>query len=147
MTKDVLVAIRGLQFAAREEETNIQTITAAEYYKRNNSHYVIYDEASEESGQNTRNIIKFKDNMLELTKRGFVNVHMIFEENKKNLTNYATPFGDILIGIDAKKITMQDLENSIRVNVDYALEVNYEFLADCKISMEISEREAAGGLF
>lgn len=144
MTKDVLVAIKGLQFAAAEEESNIQTITAAEYYKRNNSHYVIFDEANEGTEQSTRNIIKFKDNVLELTKKGYVNVHMIFEENKKNLTNYATPFGDILIGIDAKKIRLQDEENSIRVNVDYALEVNYEFLADCKISMEISEKEAAG---
>lgn len=148
MTKDVLVAIRGLQFAADEEESNIQTITAAEYYKKNNSHYVIFDEANEGTEQSTHNIIKFKDHMLELTKKGYVNVHMIFEENKKNLTNYATPFGDILIGIDAKRITFEDKENSIQVNVEYALDVNYEFLADCKICMEISERDAAGnGLF
>lgn len=142
MTKDVLLAIQGLQFYAAEEESNVKTITSAEYFKRNNSHYVIYDEATEGTDQNTRNIIKIKDKTLELTKKGLVNVHMIFEENKKNLTNYATPFGDILIGIDAKKITMTDEESRIEVKVDYALEVNYEFLADCCISMEISEREA-----
>lgn len=142
MNKDVLLTIKGLQFDAAAEETNLQTITAAEYYEKNNSHYVIYDETMEGSGENTKNIIKFKDKSLELTKKGFVNVHMLFEENKKSLTNYATPFGDILIGIDARKITMTDKDDTIHVNVDYALEVNYEFLADCKISMEISEREA-----
>lgn len=148
MTKDVLLAIKGLQFDASEEESNIQTITVAEYYEKNNNRYVIYDEAAEETNESTRNIIKFNGKTLELTKKGFVNVHMIFEENKKSLTNYATPFGDILIGIDAKKITMTDEDKMIHVNVDYALEVNYEFLADCKISMEISEREAGrSGIF
>lgn len=142
MTKDVLLAIKGLQFDVCADESNVQTITAAEYYQKNNSHYVIYDEASEGTDENTKNIIKFKEKSLELTKRGFVNVHMIFEENKKSLTNYATPFGDILIGIDAKRITMQNENSMIRVNVDYTLEVNYEFLADCRISMEISERDA-----
>ena len=141
MTKDVLLAIKGLQFGEADEEANIQTITAAEYYKRNNSHYVIYEEVEEGMEQSTKNIIKFGENTLELTKKGLVNVHMIFEENKKSLTNYATPFGDILVGIDAKKVTMKDEEDRIHVNVDYALEVNYEFLADCKISMEISNRE------
>ena len=141
MTKDVLVAIKGLQFAAQEEETNIQTITAAEYYKRNNSHYVIYDEASEESGQSTRNIIKFKDNMLELTKRGFVNVHMIFEQNKQNMTSYATPFGNILIGIDTDAVKIEEGKDAIKVNVEYSLEANYEHMADCKIEMKIRPRE------
>lgn len=142
MTKDVLLAIKGLQLDASAEESNVQTITAAEYYKRNNSHYVVFDEATEGTAENTKNIIKFREKTLELTKKGLVNVHMIFEENKKSLTNYSTPFGDILIGIDAKKITLSDEEDMIRINVDYALEINYEFLADCKISMEISEREA-----
>lgn len=145
MTKDVLVAIKGLQFDVDAEESNIETITVAEYYEKNNSHYVIYDEAMEGTSETTKNIIKFKNHSLELTRKGYVNVHMIFEENKKNLTNYATPFGDILIGIDAKKITMRDEDKKIHIDVDYALEVNYEFLADCKINIEISEREPGSG--
>ena len=140
MDKEVLVAIKGLQFGAEDDETNIETITAAEYYSKNSSHYVIYDEVMEGMDESTKNIIKFRDHSLELTKKGLVNVHMIFEENKKNMTNYSTPFGDILIGIDAKKITMTDEPSGIHVNVDYALEVNYEHLADCKISLEVTPR-------
>lgn len=145
MTKDVLLAIKGLQFDAAADETNIQTITAAEYYLRNNNHYVIYDEATEGTELRTKNIIKLRENSLELTKKGFVNVHMLFEENRKNLTNYSTPFGSILIGIDTKRVTVLEEEKQILCNVDYALEINYEFLADCKISLEISEREDRGG--
>lgn len=140
MTKDVLVAIKGLQFESGQEDMDIETVTAAEYYKRNDSHYVIYEEACEGFEGTTRNIIKFKDNSLDLTKKGLVNVHMIFEENKKNMTNYSTPFGDILIGIDARRIRMQEEGERIHVDVDYALEINYEHMADCRISMNIQSK-------
>lgn len=143
MTKDVLVAIKGMQFTVGADgDGNVQIVTPGEYYKRDNNHYVIYEETTEGTDETTRNVIKFKDNFMELTKRGFVNVHMMFEENKKNLTNYVTPFGSLLIGIDAKKITLTDREDSIKLNIDYALEINYEFLADCKISMELTQRGA-----
>ena len=48
--------------------------------------------------------IKFGEHALELTRSGAVNVHMIFEENRKNMTSYNTPYGNILIGIDTRKI-------------------------------------------
>ena len=36
---------------------------------------------------------------------------------------------------------MDEKENQIIVNVDYALEVNYEHFADCRIKMDIRSRE------
>lgn len=141
MTKDVLLAIKGLQFNTNDEENNIQTITPAAYYLKNNSHFIIYDEATEGTDQVTKNVIRIKDKTLEISKKGQVNVHMIFEENRKSLSNYATPFGDILIGLDTRKISVTSEVDKMHVEVDYMLEVNYEFLANCKISMDISERK------
>ncbi len=147
MTKEVLVAIKGLQFGTNDEESNIETINTAEYYEKNNSRYIIFDEITEGEEGSTKNIIKFKENSVELTKKGLVNVHMIFEENKKNMTNYATPFGDILVGIDARKISMAEEESHISINVDYALEINYEHTADCKISMDIKPKRQGVVMF
>lgn len=145
MTKEVLLSLRGLQFdAVSEDGDKIETITPAEYYKRNDSHYVIYEEAVEGFRERTKNIIKFKNNSLDLTKKGLVNVHMIFEENKKNMTSYSTPYGDILIGIDARSVEMKEEEERILVDVDYALEVNYEHFADCKIKMDIRSKDGEG---
>ena len=46
MTKDVLLSIKGLQFEAENEAADLETITAAQYYKKNDSHYIIYEEAT-----------------------------------------------------------------------------------------------------
>ena len=36
---------------------------------------------------------------LEVRKKGAVNVHMVFEPGKKNMTYYTTPFGTLQLGI------------------------------------------------
>lgn len=145
MEKEVLLALKGLQFAVEEENAQaLETITPAEYFKRNESHYIIYDEVMEGFTDTTRNVIKFKDSLVEVTKKGLVNVHMVFEENKKNMTSYVTPYGNILIGIDTADVEIREEEDHISVNVAYALEANYEHLADCKIEMNIRSRE--GGI-
>lgn len=142
MDKEVLIALKGLQFALDEEGANaLETITPAEYYKRNDSHYVIFEELMEGFTDTTKNVIKFRDSQLEVTKKGLVNVHMVFEENRKNMTSYATPFGNILIGIDTDEVEIREEEDRIQVNVAYTLEANYEHMADCKIEMSIRPRE------
>lgn len=141
MTKDVLVSICGLQFEGDIDSDKIETIHVGSYYKKNNYHYVNYDEITEGFTENTKNTITFKEHELNLIKRGLVNVNMVFEENKKNITNYATPYGDILIGIDTERVVLRETEHYLQVKVDYSLEINYEHLANCKITLNISAKE------
>lgn len=69
---------------------------------------------------------------------------MVFEKNRKNMSYYGTPFGNLLVGIDAKDIKVEETEHCIDVQIDYALEVNYEHLADCTIKMKIASKEKGG---
>ncbi|MDY4840244.1 MAG: DUF1934 domain-containing protein [Lachnospiraceae bacterium] len=142
MTKDVLLSIKGLQFANEQDTEPVEVITSGDYYKRNGKHYILYDEVMEGFEGVTKNIIKLKENCLDVTKKGVTNVHMMFEKNKKNITYYNTPFGSIMIGIDAKDIKIEEKEESILVNVSYGLEVNYEHMVDCNIVMNIQSKES-----
>lgn len=141
MTKEVLLSLKGLQLENGDGGQELETITAADYYRKNGSHYVLYDEVTEGFEDVTQNMIKFHDTCLEVTKRGLINVHMVFEENQKNMTSYMTPYGNILIGIDTGSVLVDESDNQIRVQVDYTLEANYQYLADCKIDMMIRSRE------
>ena len=144
MTKDVLLSISGLQFAAKDEEyiEPVEMITAGDYYKKNGKHYILYDEVMEGFDGNTKNIIKLTEDSLDITKKGISNVHMVFEKNKKNVSYYNTPFGSLLIGIDAKSVDIAETESHIDVKIKYNLEVNYEHLADCSITMSIQSKES-----
>ena len=141
MTKDIFLSLKGLQIENSEQAQELETITPADYYLRNGSHYVIYDEVTEGFEENTRNMIKFNDSCVEVSKKGLVNVHMVFEENKKNMTSYMTPYGNILIGIHTGSIFVEEEEKRIHVEVAYTLEANYQYLADCRIEMNIKPRQ------
>lgn len=141
MTKDVLISLRGLQFDQSDSDAEkIETIMTGSYYEKNGSHYVLFDEVMEGFAQPVKNRIKFGEHALELTRSGAVNVHMIFEENRKNMTSYNTPYGNILIGIDTQKIHITQEPERIVVDVDYALDINYEYLADCQIILDIRSK-------
>ena len=142
MTKEVLVSISGLQFAEEMNQEPIEVITSADYYNKNGKHYIIYDEVMEGFTETTKNVVKIGDGFMDITKRGVSNVHMMFEKDKKNITYYYTPYGSLLIGITASRVDVEETEQDIRVLVDYELEVNYEHVADCKITMNVKSKKA-----
>ena len=66
----------------------------------------------------------------------------MFEKHKKNVTYYYTPFGSILLGIDATRIEVTETEEEISALIDYALEMNYEHVADCTVTIRITSKDA-----
>ncbi|CUX24478.1 DUF1934 domain-containing protein [Clostridium sp. C105KSO13] len=143
MTKDVLISISGLHMegfsgAAEEENEAIEVVTPGSYYWRNGKHYIIYEEVTEGIPGTTKNKIKITgSDTVEIMKTGLSNTHMIFEKNKKNLTYYQTPYGQMLIGVKTRNMEINVTEDDIDIYVDYEMDVNYQPLADCKIKMEI----------
>lgn len=139
MTKDVLVSIKGLQYMESESNDNqrIETLTRGTFYNRNNKNFVNYEE-SPDGAETVKSLIKFDKNFLELTKKGKYSVHMVFEEGKKNYTNYQTPYGNFILGIDTNSISYSEKEQEINMSVVYDMEMNYEHLAHCEIDMKVT---------
>lgn len=135
MTKDVLIAIRGIQFEGAEDPEAIEVIQKGQYYQRNGSHYLVYEEPVEGSSDRILNRIKFKTDEVQVTKKGAVNTMLSFKQNEKNMTNYATPYGNLIMGINTHQIDLKMNESKLEIHVDYALDINYEFVADCKIAI------------
>ena len=137
MTKEVIITIRGLQAGPETDGEPIEMITTGEYYYKNNKHYLLYEEVMEGETSTNKNRIKVAPGYMELTKNGVVSVHMVFEEKQKNITHYHTPFGALLMGIEAKKVEVLESEEEIHISVDYALELNQEHAADCDIQITV----------
>lgn len=146
MTKDVIVSISGLQIEVMEEEgaknEPIEVVTPAQYFFKNGKHYILYDEVAEGIPGNTKNKIKISDKTVEIMKNGVTNAHMIFEKNKKNLTYYDTPYGQILVTVNTTELSVSEQEDEIDIVIDYELDINHEPLADCNIRMRITSKIA-----
>ena len=145
MEKDVLIHVRGLQMTdpgAGDEP--IEIVVPGQYYYRNGSHYLRYEEMFEDFSQPTVNYIKMSPKGMEVQKKGLVNVSMVFEQGKKNMTYYTTPFGTFQMGIAATGLELSATEECIDMKVDYALDMNEEHVADCYLTVRAQPRNAAG---
>ena len=136
MTKDVLITISGVQMLD-EEDMDVEMVTRGDYYQRNGKHYILYDEVMEGFEGTVRNVIKVSPESVDSIKQGAASTRMQFEKNKKNLSCYTTPLGDLMIGIQANRISIDEGQDHLKINVEYSLDINYQHASDCNISVSV----------
>lgn len=144
MDKEVFITLKGLQISEQTQPGVVEIVALGEYYEKNDKKYIIYDEVVDGMEGKIKNIIKLSPTCMEVTKKGLTNAHMVFEANKKNLTVYNTPFGAFSLGILARGIDIDETDDAMNVKVDYELDMNYEHVADCTISLGIQSKNQGG---
>ena len=144
MDKNVLIHVKGIQLAdQKDEEAPIELVVPGEYYFRNGSHFLKYEEMVEDYSGSTVSYVKISEKSVEVRKKGLINVHMVFEPGKKNLTYYATPFGTVQMGIAATHIHVDQEEKALTVNVEYALDMSEGVVAECYLTIHADEKNSA----
>jgi len=137
MTKEIKISVCGVQWGEQIEENTIETEANGEYYCKNGSHYVFYEEAMEEFSKLSKTRMKWKENQLELIRQGVVDTRMVFEENQTHVTDYVTPYGSLLLGVNTKTIKVEEEEDAISILVEYQLELDGEVLSRHKLNIGI----------
>lgn len=146
MTKDVLISVSGLHADMDEVENGdneaIEVLNSGSYFFRDGTHYIFFEEVSEGFLGVTRTQIRLHGNeSLEVIKKGISNLHMIFEKNKRNLSQYTTPYGQLNLGIFTQGIMVEETEENINVRVEYAMDVNCEPVAECEIKINVKPKD------
>jgi len=140
MTKEVMVTLSGLQLAEGEQDT-IELVHVGEYYEKNGTRYVFFEELLEGISQPVKNTIKIRDHYLEVQKRGAVTTNLIFEEGKTQSSTYHIPFGSFLITTNTTGVQVREEDELLEVTATYELHFNGQHCADCDIQVKIVPRE------
>lgn len=144
MTRDVLIRISGLQVLDSETDADdVEMITTGDYFHKNGKHYIIYDEVMDGFAGNIRNTVKISPDSMDIIKQGVANAHMVFEQDKKKTTRYATPMGDMMVEVSTNRILVDEQEDSLKVSVEYSLGINYEHISQCNITMDVCSKGKA----
>lgn len=152
MTKDVLVSISGLQMAVNTVENMddepIEIVSAGTYYFKDGKHYIFMEEVVEGIPGVTKTQIRIHGKeSLEVIKKGVTNMHLIFERDQTNRCVYQTPFGRLNLGICTSKLVVDETEDNISIQVEYAMDVDCKKLADCTIRINVRPQEAEDFVF
>ncbi|PKM94833.1 MAG: DUF1934 domain-containing protein [Firmicutes bacterium HGW-Firmicutes-1] len=123
MKKDVLITVKGIQGDVLDSE-KIEMITTGSFYEKNDKYYIHYIDTALDSEVETKTSVKMNSNKVSITRFGATSTHMIFEEGVSHYAPYETPFGIFEIKTHTNKISLEKNETSLKLAVEYLLEIN-----------------------
>lgn len=140
MKKDVYIDIIGKQFIEEDEDIT-EFYTQGTLYKEDNNYYITYDENKNIGEKDCLTTLKINQDKIVLTKN--INkspkTYLIIEKGKRNMGNYNTNYGDLLVGITAKNMKCDIDENGGELFFEYMLDVNYELISNHDVKINIRE--------
>ena len=122
--KDVLVKIKSQQMSNEAGEDEMEFITEAKLYRRNNTTYLLYEESEFSGIPGCKTRLRLRDKEVQMKRFGEgaePGNELIFEEGKRNTGYYDTPFGPIEI-----EILTNELSSTITEEGSGELEIGYE---------------------
>lgn len=143
--RECVVRTISRQTDVQGEEQIIMTQGKGQLSERNGVLYVLYKENTDEGqrGESGAGIVK---NLLKIEKEpervclkrsGAVSSEMIFAEGKKNSSLYKTSYGTLEIGTETRKVSVRKETEKISLQLMYALFIQDEKQADCRLKIEI----------
>lgn len=139
MKKEVLIEICGTQNVDGDKET-VEIITTGQYYLKNKSFYIIYDETESTGYANCKTTVKLDgSNVVSMIRHGGHQSQIIVESGVRHQCNYGTQFGDFIIGIMGKNVVSELDENGGRLEFEYSLDVNTSLASENKVTINVKE--------
>lgn len=84
-TRDIKIKVTGVQSVAGadDEPEVLELETRGTYSEKNGNRYIKYDEFIEDVEEPVKNLLRFDEHALQLTKRGSVNTVMLFDREEQ----------------------------------------------------------------
>lgn len=143
MTQEVKVKIRGIQGQGSQNEEPVEVVSVGRKYEKDGFICITYDEvvSEEENGvvQVVKNLLKIKDNQVEVIKKGPAESHMVFVPDQTTFTYYSTPVGELEVSIHTDLIEKIPYENGFALKLQYDLEMNQTFISSCSVDIAVEQ--------
>ena len=125
MNRKALIKVVGKQNFGKDRD-KIELTTVGTFEETKNCFILKYDEEPDEPADKVKTTLSVSkdEKTVQLLREGKNGSLLIIERSKRNLCNYSTDFGDILLGIYGKNIEYKCDENSGRFSFDYDIDIN-----------------------
>ena len=137
--KDVMIKIVGTQEVDGDIET-VEIETVGQYFLRNKSYYIVYDETESTGYADCRTTVKLnKDNIVSMTRKGASRTNIIIENGVRHHCKYGTLYGDTIIGIMGHKLESKLNVDGGSLEFEYSIDVNTNLASENKVKINIKE--------
>lgn len=139
MKKEVMICMSGVMASNSDEAVDI--ICPGEYFYRNGKHFIRYEEKIAEDSLDTDTVcmFKFDNKSAEISKKGVVSSKLFYEPGQTHMINYATKYGEFLIGIKTDALRLTESEHELLLEIDYVVEFDADEKNVFHIKIHVSD--------
>ena len=139
MEKKKYVFVISSEITTDGEKSNIELTTTGNYSRLNGRWVLLYDEMSEDKTTVIKTIVTVDDKSVMITRNGDVSSKLIMTEGERNMCQYRTQFGDILLGVYCNEVINKLNDNGGTISMSYTLDVNASVLSENNVMIKIRE--------
>ena len=124
MQDNVIISIRGLQTNENGPD-EIELVTEGQLTRNEAGDFTVSYQETELTGlEGTTTMLHFDGPRITLLREGTVNSQMVFEEGRRHLSMYETPYGALSVGINTRRVRNTISESGGDLEIDYAIEID-----------------------
>ena len=140
MIKDVIIDIKTEQTLDGNTDV-IEFTTDGRFGVKEGSYFISYDESQllEVEGKVKTTVYIKPDNSVILQRSGDYNSKMVIEKGVRNNCFYATPMGELSLGIFGEKVKTDLSDNGGTVCMNYTIDTNLQLLSQNQVKISIKE--------
>lgn len=132
-----MIRVKSIQRDGNDiNETEI--ITKGIFEKIDSGYLLKYKETDETGYDGANTSLKILDgSKIELLRTGSVSSELIIEEGKKNHCHYGTPYGDMVVGVQGKRVETRLTDIGGQVKASYVMDINAMFMGDYDLTIDV----------
>ena len=142
MEKEVVISIKGVQKYEGTAPDTMELVTKGRLSRVGESYTLSYQESELTGLEGTLTTFQVEAERVTLMRFGEYNSQMVFQEGRRHLSMYDTPYGSMAIGVNTHRLRAELDERGGDIEIDYNLEIDHTVAG--RNTFQIKVREADG---
>ena len=142
MEKDVVISIKGMQRYEDAPPDTIELVTEGRLARDGSGSYTLSYQESELTGlEGTLTTIQVDGEQVTLMRVGEFTSQMVFQEGRRHLSMYNTPYGAMAIGVNTRHLLADLTDQGGDIEIDYAIEIDHALAGRNVFQIKVSENQ------
>lgn len=145
MEKDVVISIKGMQNYEGADPDTIELVTEGRLSRDEGGYTLTYQESELTGLDGTLTTIQVEGEQVTLMRVGEFNAQMVFQQGRRHLSMYNTPYGAMAIGVNTRRLLADLNDQGGDIEIDYAIEVDHALAGHNVFRINVREAEQGAG--
>lgn len=143
MEKNVVISIKGIQKYENADTDKVELVTEGKLTWDGPLYTLTYEESEITGLGSTLTTILVEGEQVTMMRAGEFNSQMVFQEGRRHLSLYNTPYGSMTIGVHTNHLLAELTEQGGDIEVDYAIEMDHALAGRNIFYINVKEADSA----